>query len=419
MSNELKFANKWRTVLEAEHYPDGENVYFARDRSHARKHILVVDHYVPKVDRDGGSRMIYDFLRLFVDAGLQVAFWPDNGHYDRPYAQMLQGFGIEILYGLDGPRGFRDWVEQNGRYLDYAFLHRPHVSQRYIDALCEASPAKRIFYGADLHYLRLEREAALTNRLDLRQEAEHMHRIEAYVWERSDIVYYPSAEEVALVQQEVPDRKVLRFPVQVYSNDGIRAARGRARERRPKPATILYVAGFAHRPNVDAFLWFAREVLPIVKKALPDSVTICAGSFPPSSITSLVSDDLIVTQAISWPVLDWFYKSAHVAIAPIRYGGGMKGKILEAMRYAVPVVSTGAGVEGFDGAAEMLAIADTPEAFADCVIEVLRDPRSATRRVFNALDYIEQNFSYTAVAARLAPEIPELELVTKGQRVLY
>lgn len=418
VTNGVKFVEKWKSVLEAEHYPNGEQVHFARDRSRGRKHLLVFDHYVPKFDRDGGSRMMYDFLKLFVDAGLHVMFWPDNGHYDRSYARTLQGYGVEILYGPDVPRGFHEWIKQNGEYIDYAFLHRPHVSVRYIDDLCEFSSAKKIYYGADLHFRRFEKEYELTGRAEILEEVAHSRRIETYVWQKSDVVYYPAPEEVALVQKLAPDRPVRRFPVQLYADDGIRAARSRVGHERPNPPTILYVAGFAHRPNADAFLWFAREMLPMIKAQIPESIVICAGSFPPRSVTSLARDDIVVTEAISWPALDWFYNSASVVIAPIRYGGGMKGKILEAMRYGVPVVTTSAGAEGFDGAEAMMAIADTPEAFADCVVQVVRDPRSAAQRVLSGLDYVEGQFSYTAVARRLALELPELERIVQGHGVL-
>ncbi len=418
VTNGVKFVEKWRSVLETQHSPNGENVFLARDRTRDRKHLLVFDHYVPKFDRDGGSRMMYDFLRLFVDAGLHVQFWPDNGHYDRSYAQTLQGFGIEVLYGPQVPHDFHGWIQEHGRYLDYVFLHRPSVSIRYIDDLCKYSPARRIYYGADLHFRRFEKEYAMTGRAEVLEEVKNARHMESYVWQRSDVIYYPAPEEVELVQQLVPDRRVCRFPVQLYADAGIRAARARVGTVRPSPPSILYVAGFAHRPNADAFLWFAREILPIIKARVPESIVICAGSFPPHSITKLARDDLIVTEAISWPVLDWFYNSASVAIGPIRYGGGMKGKLLEAMRYGVPVVSTTAGAEGFDNAEELMAIADTPKEFADRVVQIIRDRRSATRRVVNALDYIEANFSHTAVAGRLAAEMPELERVVQGHGVL-
>jgi GT2 family glycosyltransferase len=416
--NQDKFVKKWQETLLRDHFHNGDQVFLARDRSRHRKHILVFDHYVPKVDRDGGSRMMYDFLKLFVDAGLQVSFWPDNGHYDREYARELQNFAVEIVYGRNVTGNFREWIKQTGPHLDYAFLHRPHVSEHYIDALCEHSPAKRLFYGADLHSRRLEREYAQTGRAEFLEESKHTREIESYVWQRSDVVYYPAPEEVAFVQQQVPGKKVCCFPVQVYPNEGLLVARDRAGHTRPDPPTILYVAGFAHRPNVDAILWFAREVLPLVKKRVPECITIVAGSFPPRSVTSLARDDILVTQAVSWPVLEWFYRSAHVAIAPVRFGGGVKGKILEAMRYGVAVVTTKAGAEGIDRAEEIMAVADTPEAFADSVVTALRDPRSVKRRVLNGLDYLERQFSYTAVAARLASEIPELERIVQGRGVL-
>jgi len=414
VTNQSKFVEKWKPILLREQFPNGHQIFLARDRSRRRKHILVFDHYVPKVDRDGGSRMMYDFLKLFVDADLQVSFWPDNGHYDRDYARELQNWGIEIVYGRNVHSNFRDWIKQTGPYLDYAFLHRPHVTERYIDALCEHSPAKRLYYGSDLHFLRLEREYALTGREELLEVSKNTRRVETYVWQRSDVIYYPAPEEVSFVREQVPDKQVRVFPSQLYPDEGLRMARARAEQKRPDLPMILYVAGFAHSPNVDAILWFAREVLPIIKKRLPKCVTIIAGSYPPRSVIGLQREDVVVTQAVSWPVLEWFYNSAHVVIAPVRFGGGIKGKILEAMRYGVPVVTTSAGAEGIDTADQMMAIADAPEAFAEHVIRILRDPGSAHPRVLSGLDHLDRNLSYTAVSRRLSVDIPELERVATG-----
>jgi hypothetical protein len=60
-------------VLRSQHAADGHAAFIARDRSRWRKHILVIDHYVPQFDRDAGSRTIFAYLKMFVDAGLQVA----------------------------------------------------------------------------------------------------------------------------------------------------------------------------------------------------------------------------------------------------------------------------------------------------------------------------------------------------------
>jgi GT2 family glycosyltransferase len=108
--NRRKFVEKWGAVLRSQHAADGHAAFIARDRSRWRKHILVIDHYVPQFDRDAGSRTIFAYLKMFVDAGLQVAFWPDNLQRDRTYAKTLQDLGIEVLYGQQLSGRFSEWI---------------------------------------------------------------------------------------------------------------------------------------------------------------------------------------------------------------------------------------------------------------------------------------------------------------------
>jgi glycosyltransferase involved in cell wall biosynthesis len=96
----------------------------------------------------------------------------------------------------------------------------------------------------------------------------------------------------------------------------------------------------------------------------------------------------------------------------------MKGKIIEATRFAVPVVTTTCGAQGFVGAKDFLEIADTPEDFANCIISVLRDPRRARKRVHKGLDYVEREFGYSSVSGRLAADIPELKRLHDGPSLL-
>src|SRR5271167_2552071 len=374
VKNQAKFATKWETVLNAEHFVNGEHVFIARDRSDKRKHLLAIDHYVPQFDRDAGSRTMYEYLKMFVDAGFQVSFWPDNLYYDRQYVRALQDFGVEVLYGDELIGRFPDWIKQNGAYFDYAFLSRAHTCTHYIDDIAQHSAAKILYYGHDLTFSRLEKEYALTGRSELLGEIEHWRAAETNMWKKSDVIYYPAQDEVDWVARRAPDKQVRTFAIYMYPDKAIQTARERlGRDLRNRPM-VMYVGGFAHRPNGDAVLWFVREILPNVKRMVPEIVTIVAGSNAPPEVASLASEDIVVTGYISDAVLEWFYLTTNLVIAPLRFGGGMKGKIIEATRFGVPVVTTACGAGGFVGAEDFLEIADAPEDFANSVVKVLRNP---------------------------------------------
>jgi glycosyltransferase involved in cell wall biosynthesis len=134
----------------------------------------------------------------------------------------------------------------------------------------------------------------------------------------------------------------------------------------------LFVGGFRHTPNVDAMAWFVREVLPLIADDEPDVSLTIAGSHPPDEVLALANDRVTVT---GW-VQDLLplYAASRVAVAPLRYGAGVKGKVGEAMSLGMPMVLTSIASEGMhiDHGVHAL-VADNPEDFAANVIQLLRD----------------------------------------------
>jgi glycosyltransferase involved in cell wall biosynthesis len=416
VENRRKFVQKWQAPLLSQQATDGCEVFLSRDRSRWRKHILVIDHYVPQFDRDAGSRMIFDHLRMFVDAGLQVSFWPDNLHRDRNYAKVL--LGVEVFYGPQLIDKFPEWIAQNGAYLDYVLFSRAHVSLRYIKDVSERTRARRLYCGHDLHAVRLEREYALTGRRELLEDIEFWRAAELEIWKQSDVVYYPGQDEVDAVRRLVPGQAARVLTLHVYSEAEIAAERARVAEARYQKPSILFVGGFGHRPNIDAVQWLVSDVLPALKELVPDVSTVIAGSSPPPAVKRLAGDGVVVTDYVSDPMLEWLYRSASVAVAPLRFGAGVKGKVVEAMRFGLPVVTTSTGVQGLDGAAGFIEVAHSADEFANAVARLIRTPDLARRRAQQALDFVEREFGYAAAVRRLAVDIPELAALADSPGLL-
>ncbi|HEY4472550.1 MAG TPA: glycosyltransferase [Stellaceae bacterium] len=415
VTNTPKFIEKWQDVLATEHFPNGEEVFLARDRSRQKKHMLVIDHYVPQPDRDAGSRTLFSYIKMFVEGGLQVSFWPDNLYRDKDYLKALQDLGVEVLYGSQLVGRFPEWITERGRYLDYVFLSRAHVAINYIDHIRDQSAAKLLYYGHDLAYERLKQEYALTGKTKIKEEIDYWYELEQKIWRKTDVLYYPAQEEVEAVEDAAPDKTVRKFSIYVYPESDIAEARVRL-DRMANPApTVMFVGGYRHRPNVDGALWFVREILPLVQRRIPEIRTILAGSFPPPAITRLASGNVLVTGYIADPVLEWLYRSANAAILPLRFGGGVKGKLIEALRFGVPVVTTRWGAQGLPQPEDRVALAGSPEEFAERLIETITMPEVARERARNGLDFIEQEFGYTAVARRMALDIPELGRLGLGE----
>ena len=144
----------------------------------------------------------------------------------------------------------------------------------------------------------------------------------------------------------------------------------------PSSMELLFVGSLDWFPNYDGISWFAREVFPLVQKHCPGSRLTIVGSKPNDMVRSLVGP--AVTLCADVPDVREYYSRAAVVVVPLRVGGGVRLKILEALAFERPVVSTTVGCEGLRlTAGEDLLIADTPWDLAAATVELLRHPAHA------------------------------------------
>lgn len=172
------------------------------------------------------------------------------------------------------------------------------------------------------------------------------------------------------------------------------------------PATLVFTGKMDYRPNIDAVLWFADNVLPLIMQAEPHVRFQIVGMNPHPRLDRLRANPAIeITGAVEsiTPYLD----NAGVYVVPLRIGGGTRFKVLEAMAQGLPIVSTTLGVEGIgvtDG--QELLLADRPEAFAQAVLRILAD-REMENGLFtsllsqNALTFVTANYSWSEIVPRL------------------
>jgi len=403
------FFRKWQKVLEARHFPNGEEVFVARDQSQGRAHILVIDHYIPQPDRDAGSRTMDYFLRLFQTSGLQTSFWPSNRYYDRCYAQPLQRLGIEVLYSLHWQNVIDEWLDENGRHLKYVLLSRADVALEYIDRIRTKTNAKILYYGHDVHFRRLEMEYAITHDPAIQVEAVASARLEREVWSKCDILYYPSEDEQKFVQAEAPSKIVRAIPPFIYDRNRLHSTRERLTSGRiTSGRQVMFIGGFQHRPNVDAILWFMRDIWPNVVSKVPDARICIAGSSPPPEIQALANANVTVTGPISDSELAELYSSSRVAIIPLRFGAGIKGKVFEAMSYGTSIVTTPVGIQGMQGAENLVSVCNSPDGFCAAVVEILDDPTAYLDRALAAVSYVEQTASSEVARKVFELDIPQI-----------
>lgn len=385
--NQKKLFEKWKNILEKEHFKNAHNVFQARDRSRNKKTILVIDHYVPHYDKDAGSRTVYQYLKLFVDMGFNVKFIGDNFFKHEPYTSQLQQMGIEVLYGTYYANNWKIWIKDNAEYIDYVFLNRPHISVKYIDFIKSHTKAKIIYYGHDLHFLREMREYGLTGDEYLLKTSQEWRDKELELMRKADVSYYPSIIEENEIKSIDNSINVKSIPAYIF--DDVNPIQYTINNRND----IMFIGGFKHKPNVDAVIWLAEEIYPVVSAYNLGIKFYILGSNPPDEIKKYANENFIIKGFVEDDELENYYNTCRLSIVPLRYGAGIKGKVVEAMKNGIPVITTSVGAEGIIGSEEFLCIEESAVKFADKIIYLYNEEAKLKDMSEKSKEYVKSIFN--------------------------
>ena len=401
VENSKKLKEKWAEEFKKQCVNTGNpNPFRARERSQGKPVILVVDHYVPTFDKDAGSKTTYQYLKMFLKMGYAVKFLGDNFLHEEPYSTALQQMGVEILYGAEYQSGIWDWILKNKDEIDFAYLNRPHIAVKYVDFLKKNTNIKIIYYGHDLHFLREYREYELTGDIQKKRESDYWKSIELSLMEKAAVSYYPSYVEVDAVHELRPEFRLKAITAYVYETFLEKIDQDFA-----KREGLLFVGGFAHPPNADAVLWFAKEVFPLIRNHCPVNFYI-VGSKVTEEVQALDDPEagIIVKGFVTEEELAKLYAYCRLVVVPLRYGAGVKGKVVEAVYYGSAIVTTSIGAEGIPEAERVMRIGDTPEEFARLVEELYENPEECRRLSMETQRYIREHFSVEAAWSVIAED---------------
>jgi len=143
---------------------------------------------------------------------------------------------------------------------------------------------------------------------------------------------------------------------------------------RQEPATLVFLGNFLHTPNVDGIVWFYHNVFGAVKAGVPEVKLLIAGAYPPSEVSELGKDRAVEVTGYVEDVRPCIARGS-VFICPVRFGGGMRGKLLEALAMEKVCVATSLGAEGIAiSRREGLVRADTGSDFAEALVRLLKNP---------------------------------------------
>ena len=358
--------------------------------------VLVLDGSWPTVTHDAGSNAIISHVEAFLRLGYAVSFCAIGGPPDHADAaaglEALRQRGVQC-HGQDGAATEDTIRALAARGLDVVYLHRLAAAAAYSVLVRQHAPkAKLIFAVADLHHVRLARQAAVCNRPDLAVKARSVKAAELWAMQLADCVITHSRAELAYLRREAPRANVHVVPWAVPADPPL----GTGRNRRD----VAFIGGAGHAPNLDAVMHLAREVMPLVWAADPAIRCLVAGSGWTGNLFGGFDARLVNLghQQELQPLL----RSVRMTVAPLRFGAGIKGKVLESMAAGTPCVMSRVAAEGlpFDPRLRA-AIGDGPD-FAENLLRIYRDKKLDRVLRQAGLDLIETCFSAEAVTAALA-----------------
>jgi glycosyltransferase involved in cell wall biosynthesis len=228
-----------------------------------------------------------------------------------------------------------------------------------------------------------------------------------------DATIVHSTDELEILRPLLPDAQLHLFPLILH----ISGRSSTFHERKD----IVFVGGYQHVPNVDAVLYFVKEVMPLLREKLPGVRFYVVGSKPPPEIQALAAEDVIIMGFVE--DLTTLLNKMRLSVAPLRYGAGIKGKIGTAMAVGLPVVATQLAAEGMllnDG--ENVLVAEEPEDFASAVCKLYQDEAMWGRISDNGLLFAEKAWGAESGWKNLAKILASLNMaVNRAERpvILY
>lgn len=301
----------------------------------------------------------------------------------------------------------REWLSED----QYDLVHCDHV--QVADMLLDAPTPPRLLNAHNIESVLVRRIADRhrgVRRALIAWQARKVADAERRCYQGFDRALVVSELDAALLQEMVPGLLTSVVP------NGVDTEMFTPRDHGEEPHSIVFTGAMDWSPNVDGVSWFVRDVFPRIRQRLNQATFTVVGRNPaPARVRELSGDGVRFTGTVH--DVRPFLQAASVVAVPLLAGGGTRLKILEAWSMAKAVVSTSIGAEGLPNRdAGALMIADTADAFAARVIELLGDGSLRMRLGIEGRALAEQRFSWRVVGRSLLQAFEETAAMAQGKR---
>lgn len=364
---------------------------------------LVVDATMPAPNRDAGSHAILSHMQSLQRLGFQVTIAAaDMSVSQHPDTFSALGIGVA---GSPWFASVEEVLRRQAGEWDLIYLHRVDTASRYVPLAKHYAPrARLIFSVADLHSLRLFRQAGVEDRPELVPHANYIRNQELAAAASCHAVVSHSTAEIALLQQWLPQVNgyVVPWVFPVHPTSTPFAERH----------GVAFIGSFGHEPNLDAALWLMEEIMPLVWQSDPTLTCFVAGSAMPKAVSRKRDPRIRTLGRID--DLRTLLDQVRMTVAPLAYGAGLKGKVGDSLAAGVPCICTPFAAEGYELPEPLLGmIAADTASIAASIVRLHSNQELFDQCRAAGLAYIGEAFSEAKidaamrVAAGLPPATPQ------------
>jgi len=351
--------------------------------------ILVITDHVPMPDRASGELRFFSFLKILAESH-NILLCPFN------FEIQQKNIGVEKTVTYVHKAIKIGVVVNNDSILkvlkthdfDWVMFEFYHCVERFIGLVRMHQPKARVLIDSvDVHYKRFHAKALLTNEKRDFEEAKNVRCKEIAAYMKGDLTIVVTKEDADILKEDAPAVKTGVIP-NIHDIPEYRLLS-------PPYKNLLFVGSFKHDPNIDAVIYFCREIVPILNDFGFEFRLEIVGPYAPPEVNALSSQNIVVSGYVE--NIEECYRRNHISIAPLRYGGGIKGKVGEAMSYGLPVVTTQYGIEGFGlSVGEDILVAENPLDFAKAIIQLSQDRDLYQKISHNGYRFIKNRYSESA-----------------------
>jgi glycosyltransferase involved in cell wall biosynthesis len=317
------------------------------------------------------------------------------------------GSNVPLLTQIYNDGSASKWINQNAASYDLIWCHLVRTAE-----FASNFEGPKILDMADAIGRHYSSAAPTGSRLwrKLRQiEANKTTRYELDACRRFDQTYvHTESDRASLIEHDSDiENRIAISPMGIPEEFFASPSLGDTQEPQ-ETKKIVFLGKMNYEPNVDAVEYFANEVFPIIQKKHHDAVFQIVGAYPTPRITRLGKlNGVEVTGFVDSPAE--YLSSATAVVAPIRSGGGIQNKVIQAMAASKPVVTTSLGATGVGAASGSdYLVADSADETAECVSRILGDPSLANALGKSGHEFVRSRFSWADIDDTIHRDVERL-----------